>query len=220
MTNAVSLNGTMLMFSRLTVATDDVDEILRSMTGYGEGEEYAPVVVDSEYKLDLATLKAKLWERKIAVIGVVAGVLDEQAQALHIPIFPQDKPIARLTEQKPNVQDTTTPTQKTLVFKELVRSGMQVYHVEGDLVVLESIRNGADVASAGNLYVYGKAGGRLMAGVTGDKNAHIFCQHFDPLLVSVAGTYCSREDIDESLVGRPVMVSLGEEQKLVFRAMA
>ena len=58
-----------------------------------------------------------------------------------------------------------------------------------------------------------------MAGATGDKDARIFCQRFDPSLVSVAGTYCLHDDIPKEMIDKAVQVSYDEQKGLVFTLM-
>lgn len=218
MTNAVSLSGRMLVFTRLNITTDNLDEIVGAVASYGGGDDYAPVVIDSTVTLDLKALKDKLWQHKIAVVGVVAGVLDEQAQALHLVVLPKDKPVTRLKDDSQK-SDNAPSGRTTAVHKELVRSGQQIQHLDGDLVLLRNANNGSEVVSGGSLYIYGKASGRIVAGAMGDTTARIFCQEFDPLLVSVAGTYCLRENIADELINKAVMVSFDKQTGLVFEAI-
>lgn len=217
MTNAVSLSGRMLVFSRLNIATDNIDEIIKSLANYGGGDDYAPVIIDSSVELDLNALKQRLWACKIAVVGVVAGALDEQAQALQLIVLPKDKPVTRIKDSAEKTSDA--PARTTVVHKELVRSGQQIHHLDGDLVLLHNANNGSEVVSGGSLHIYGKANGRIVAGAMGDTTARIFCQEFDPLLVSVAGTYCLKENIAEELINKAVMVSFDKQTGLVFEAI-
>ena len=86
----------------------------------------------------------------------------------------------------------------------------------GDLVLTDSVNNGAEAITDNSLHVYGRAQGRLVAGATGDKDARIFCQRFNPSLVSVAGTYCLHDSIPEEMIDQPVQVRFVEGQGLVF----
>ena len=54
-----------------------------------------------------------------------------------------------------------------------------------------------------------------LAGVGGDESARIFCQKLDAELVSIAGAYRVREDIDESLIGQPVQIYLQGEDLII-----
>lgn len=116
-----------------------------------------------------------------------------------------------------NTQQNTPLIAKTnRVHRQMVRSGQSIHHMGGDLIVTNSVNQGAEVATDYTLHIYGKAQGRLVAGATGDESAQIFCQKFEPSLVSVAGTYCLREDIPKEVLGKAVQVRFSKEEGLVF----
>ncbi len=118
-----------------------------------------------------------------------------------------------------NVEEETLEKVTSLVYDHLLRSGQSVNHVGGDLILTSSVNNGAEAITDNNLHIYGKGMGRLVAGATGDKDAHIFCQKFNPSLVSVAGTYMLRDTIPPEVLDKPVQVSYKEGEGLVFRIM-
>lgn len=107
-------------------------------------------------------------------------------------------------------------TMTTLFHDQMLRSGQSINHVGGDLVLTDSVNNGAEAITDNSLHVYGRAQGRLVAGATGDKDARIFCQRFNPSLVSVAGTYCLHDSIPAEMIDKPVQVRFEEGQGLVF----
>jgi septum site-determining protein MinC len=100
----------------------------------------------------------------------------------------------------------------TKMVTQPIRSGQQVYAKGGDLVVLSSVSEGAEILADGNIHVYGTLRGRALAGVQGDENARIFCSHLDASLVSIAGVYLLNDNIEKSLLGKNVQISLDEEQ--------
>ena len=106
-----------------------------------------------------------------------------------------------------------------LVHSQILRSGQSINHVGGDVVLTKGINAGAEAITDYSLHVYGKAEGRLVAGATGDTNAKIFCLRFNPSLVSVAGTYCLKENIPTEYLGKAVQVSYLDGQGLVFELM-
>ncbi|MDO4426562.1 MAG: septum site-determining protein MinC [Moraxella sp.] len=287
MSEAVSLYGKMLAFSRLKVRTADMDAITEAVRGFNH-DTLVPAIIESDEDLDLAVLIDTLWDCQVAVIGVVDGVLSDKARELKMAIFPNDgKRIARLddkpkkeekskasaetapdnqgestketqdkntaeapkkdapalaenTETKPHqtpekntehevavvgTQGVTTPAStpvdmgiNSFVQTQMVRSGQSLHHMGGDLIITASVNQGAEVATDYNLHIYGKGQGRLVAGATGDENARIFCQKFEPSLVSVAGTYCLKDDIPAEMIGQAVEVSFFAG-KLVFKQM-
>lgn len=235
---SIAITGKMLAFSRLHLNTNDSEAIEHFIANL-KLNTITPVLLDSSVVQDLQALIDLLWRHGIAVIGVVQGVLDEMATAQRLAIFPNDgKRIARLehtaqpisdtkdsdpimvadTPQKDTPQHTTLNAQKQadLVYTQLVRSGQVIHHLGGDIILTQGVNHGAEVASDYSLHIYGKAQGRLVAGATGDKSARIFCHGFDPSLVSVAGTYCPKEDIPAHVIGKAVMVSLTDNDQLCF----
>jgi septum site-determining protein MinC len=93
-----------------------------------------------------------------------------------------------------------------------VRSGQQVYARGRDLVVNATVSPGAEVIADGSIHVYGRLGGKALAGARGDEQARIFCLDFQPELVSIAGHYRLLESIPESARGRSVQVLLEGER--------
>lgn len=104
----------------------------------------------------------------------------------------------------------------SLIYDQMLRSGQSLNHVGGDLILTNSVNSGAEAITDNSLHVYGRAQGRLVAGATGDKDARIFCQVFNPTLVSVAGTYCLRDNLPEEVIDRAVQVRFVEGEGLVF----
>lgn len=94
--------------------------------------------------------------------------------------------------------------RKTLVHNGRVRSGSQIYADGRDLMLFGSLSSGAEAVSDGNINVYGAVHGRLIAGASGDINAHVICQKFHGELVSIGGRYCSFENLSPDLRGAPV----------------
>lgn len=201
-----------------------------------------------EADFDLAALVDLLWSLNLGVIGVIEGKCNAQADKLKLSIFPADgNRIVRLGDKKtdldqnnPNqdsVSETfderavvaqsgnTTPMQSHhgelagFVHEPMVRSGQAVHYLGGDLIITSHVNHGAEAVTDGNLHIYGKGQGRLVAGATGDEKARIFCQNFDPSLVSVAGMYCLKEDIPTDIIGKAVQVSYSKEKGLVFTLM-
>lgn len=128
----------------------------------------------------------------------------------------QTAPI-QLTEQvAPNDEKGVTSS----VHSQMLRSGQSLQHLGGDLIVIGGINKGAEAITDNNLHVYGHGQGRLVAGATGDKHARIFCQKFNPTLVSVAGTYCLSDAIPQEMIDKAVQVSYDEDKGLIFTLMA
>ncbi len=274
-TPALAFYGKMLTFSRLQFSTDDFTAIGSQLEStLSNKNSNIPVLIDSEVEQDLAALVELLWSWGLQPIGVVTGLLDEQARQLRLAIFPADgKRIERILPSKKattqlsqvavskdgaqttpandsvssttdnagsavnsqaaattevNATTETTLTAETLIsaehitsliYDQMLRSGQSLNHVGGDLILTNSVNSGAEAITDNNLHVYGRAQGRLVAGATGDKDARIFCQVFNPSLVSVAGTYCLRDNLPEHVIDKSVEVRYLEGQGLVFTVM-
>ncbi|MEZ2693070.1 MULTISPECIES: septum site-determining protein MinC [Psychrobacter] len=272
---ALAFYGKMLTFSRLQFSTDDFAAIGSQLEStLSNKNSNIPVLIDSEVEQDLAALVELLWSWGLQPIGVVTGLLDEQARQLRLAIFPADgKRIERILPSKKattqlsqvavskdgaqttpandsvssttdnagsavnsqaaattevNATTETTLTAETLIsaehitsliYDQMLRSGQSLNHVGGDLILTNSVNSGAEAITDNNLHVYGRAQGRLVAGATGDKDARIFCQVFNPSLVSVAGTYCLRDNLPEHVIDKSVEVRYLEGQGLVFTVM-
>jgi septum site-determining protein MinC len=122
--------------------------------------------------------------------------------------------------QSNNEQVANPPRETALVVEGPIRSGVQVYAKDRDLVVIGQVSEGAEIMADGHVHVYGRCRGRVAAGVSGQANAEIFCLTFEPELVSLAGTYCGSDQIPENLWSARVRVGFNENsQKLTFGLM-
>ena len=70
-----------------------------------------------------------------------------------------------------------------------IENGEQVLTHNGDLIIFSDIEKGAEILATGSIYVYGTLRGRIMAGIDGDKMAHICCSNFEAESISIAGKY-------------------------------
>lgn len=279
--SALTFYGKMLTFSRMQITTDNLADIDAQLaTVLSNKTSNIPVVIDSDVEQDLPALVDLLWSWGLQPIGVLAGLLEPQARAQRLAIFPadgkrierilptkktaltgssttNDVPVESQNNNKSTVDNagtaqansTTNNTAETkaqssnnssnhnsqntiarhpetllsaeqitsLIYDQLLRSGQSLNHVGGDLIVTNSVNSGAEAITDNNLHVYGRAQGRLVAGATGDKDARIFCQVFNPSLVSVAGTYCLRDNLPPEVIDKTVQVSFVEGEGLVFK---
>lgn len=257
---ALALYGKMLTFSRLQFNTSELGAIEAQLAEtLSNKSSNIPILIDSAVEQDLSALVELLWSWGLQPIGVVTGLLDDQAREQRLAIFPADgKRIERIvpsktaptpsnkpkedngtesanatsTESAANIPATETTISSlpdetllsaqhitSLIYDQMLRSGQSLNHVGGDLILTNSVNNGAEAITDNSLHVYGRAQGRLVAGATGDKDARIFCQVFNPSLVSVAGTYCLRDNLPDHVIDKPVQVKFVEGEGLVFIVM-
>ena len=190
------------------------------------------------------TLDAQAREQRLAIFPAdgkrIERILPSKKAATQVSKAPDHKHTESASTNSDSTNDTAaisesntettiaTTTAETLVsaehitsliYDQMLRSGQSLNHVGGDLILTNSVNSGAEAITDNSLHVYGRAQGRLVAGATGDKDARIFCQVFNPSLVSVAGTYCLRDNLPEHVIDKSVQVRFVEGEGLVFTVM-
>ncbi|MCP5174110.1 MAG: septum site-determining protein MinC [Moraxellaceae bacterium] len=216
---ALRLLGRVLTLSRLRVQSAIPQEIVEELTKLTLEnpmlKQGLPVIIESEYDIDLAWLVKVLKKTGIQILGVANGILSEQAIALDLPILPPDHTQAKNRESLP--KSTTAqaafepPKLPAKMITDPVRSGQQVYAEHSDLVVLAPVSSGAELIADGCIHIYGALRGRAIAGATGNPNARIFCKRLEADLVAIAGVYMVADQIPKQLLGKSVQVKLGED---------
>ena len=107
-TPAVTFYGKMLTFSRLQITTSDlsiIDAQLGAMLSNKTSN--IPVLIDSDVEQDLPALVDLLWSWGLQPIGVVKGLLEQQARSQRLAIFPADgKRIERILPSKKTALQT------------------------------------------------------------------------------------------------------------------
>ncbi len=168
--------------------------------------EKTPVVLDfsdvQQECVELASFCQRLRNQGLIPVAIQGADTPLQAQAMMIGLAllgassVQDKPLMQdITEDK----QPSSETIKTKLLTTPVRSGQQIVSLGGDLVILSSVGHGAELLADGHIHVYGALRGRALAGIDGNKSARIFCQLLDAELVSIAGFYRLRDEIDPPL---------------------
>lgn len=103
---------------------------------------------------------------------------------------------------------TDTKLLKNKLIHCPVRSGQQIYSPDGDIIVIGSVSNGAELLAEGNIHVYGSLRGRALAGINNNANARIFCNSLEADLISIAGQFKISENIDPKFWKKQVQISL------------
>jgi septum site-determining protein MinC len=182
----------------------------------------APFVLD----LDRATgldrsgamvgLVRELRARRLAVIGVQNGTIEQNAAALGAGLITLQggRDVAERDGRGPAAAEEE-PAQEgsggTLLVTEPVRSGQRIFADRGDLVVVSSVSAGAELIARGNIHVYGRLRGRALAGVNGDLTARIFCQNLEAELIAIAGLYRTSDDLEAAVRNQRVQAYLQDD---------
>lgn len=156
--------------------------------------EHTPVVFDFSSVADMALDLQKLCEIAsqygMVPIAIQAAnpIVEAAAQYQGLAILnassSHDKPIIERAVEPPSHDFANT---KLITLP--IRSGQQVVAKAADLIVTSAVSHGAELLADGSIHVYGALRGRALAGISGDRNARIFCQSLDAELVSIAGFY-------------------------------
>ena len=141
-------------------------------------------------------IKSLLDIRGLKLIGVATNneLYKTAANAYGLALM---APKSSTSAKKAPEQLSASPTAPALskVVTQTVRSGQQIY-ADHDLIVLGTVRPGAEIIAGGHIHVYGKLSGRALAGIHQQTDARIFCREFDAELIAIAGVYQVKEDFD------------------------
>ena len=153
-------------------------------------------------------------------VGVRGASAEQQAQAraLELAVMPASPRPAGGAPKVAAVTAAPRATSRTLIVDRPVRSGQRIYADAGDLVLLAGISSGAEVLAEGHIHAYGPLRGRALAGVSGNREARIFCRELGAELVSIAGRYRISENLESRFLGRAVQISLAGDT-LQFAAL-
>ncbi len=205
--------------------------------------ESAPLVLDlhdvaERSDVDLETVAGRLEELGFVPVGIQNGSDEQNAAALALGLCPF--PLWRSGRQRPEREGrpgkNATPSDQrrragdngadaddgpvaALLVKQPVRSGQRYYARGRDLVAAAPVSPGAELIADGHVHVYGPLRGRALAGVHGDTGARIFCQSLEAELVSIAGAYRVRDDIDDALIGKPAQIYLNKQERIVIDSL-
>lgn len=201
-----------------------------------------PIVLEPQVELNdptfLALMVEFLYQLQMIPIGI--RTQDEniinQAQYAGLAVFPPEevktKKAAEPAEPKqavevenptqvatPEVMDAIMPSipqvQSAMIVKRSVRSGQQIHAANRDVIIMGSVNPGAEILADGNITVFGKVLGKVIAGASGNMDAKIFATELNPEIVCIAGIYQLADDIPQAFKKGLVQVELKQE-KLQF----
>lgn len=191
-----------------------------------------PIIVDlsqlpdDTHHLDFNWLKNVLLNQGIIPVALhnIPENLLSKAKQSDWAIFPNIQPrYDKPKTEKPEAEAPAQPKEKLeVIIKEEpasvklvtnhIRSGQQVYHPGGDLIIINTVNTGAEVLADGNIHIYGALRGRALAGVKGDTSARIFCQSLEAELISIAGKYKILESLADEWHGKAVQIYLEDDE--------
>jgi septum site-determining protein MinC len=200
-TQAFKLKGRLYTFTVLQVLNTDSEvfaqQLVETVTRAPKLFDRTPVVFDlaavHQLEFDLNALIQVARSNGMIPVAIQGGspLHDTLAQCQGLAVLH-----ASATQDKPIIERSIEPAQqqqpeaaKTKLLTTPVRSGQQFVAKNADLIVTSSVSHGAELLADGSIHVYGALRGRALAGISGDKEARIFCQSLEAELVSIAGFY-------------------------------
>jgi septum site-determining protein MinC len=179
---------------------------------------HAPFVLDLERcglerSGDFTGLLRELRARRLAVIGVQNGTIEQNAAAAAAGLMSLQG--GRETPTPGPRESEAAPAAAALLVCEPVRSGQRILADAGDLIVVAPVGAGAELIAHGNIHVYGPMRGRALAGVNGDLGARIFCQSLEAELIAIAGLYKTSEDLGPGVWKNRVQAFLDKDSLCV-----
>lgn len=212
---AAEFKGRMLSVTRLRVLEDDLDAVLGQVDALTvqipQAVKGMAILIESEVAIDLERLLQRLRDAGLQPLGVIDGPLGDSARRLGLPVLSKESGRTLAQEERPARAAPPPPPppaaapvvvaaapRPTKVVSDPVRSGQQIYAEGADLVVLNTVSNGAEVIADGCIHIYGTLKGRAIAGAHGDEQARVFCRRFEAELIAIAGIYAVAEQISNS----------------------
>ncbi|HAI69299.1 MAG TPA: septum site-determining protein MinC [Gammaproteobacteria bacterium] len=166
---------------------------------------------DDDKSVDLSELVGLMRRYGLIPVAVRGGnpLQHETALSVNLGILTDTKPLRPKSSTEPEPAEVSAPSM-TKIITQPIRSGQQVVALQGDLIVLSTVSHGAEILAHRHIHVYGTLRGRALAGVNGDTDARIFCQHLDAELLSIAGQYQVNEDLPDALRNKSAQIYLAE----------
>ncbi|MDQ7091177.1 MAG: septum site-determining protein MinC [Methylococcales bacterium] len=186
--------------------------------------KHSPLIIDlnlaiTQY-LDIQTLIETLRQLQLFPIGVQGGTSKqhETATNLGLPLLSvRLLNNLKLASQPPSNNETSPPQIEAIENKLItspVRSGQRIYS-KGDLTILAQVSAGAEVMAEGSIHIYASLRGRALAGVQGNIHSRIFCSDLQPELISIAGNYRVRDDLETVIANKAVQIFLQKKSLII-----
>ena len=187
---------------------------------------HAPIVIDirdmnkdQQATLDLKALCRVFKEQKVIPVGIrgLQSPLHEAAIDSGLALMKgRDINLAdgQFSSPKQHDEEEKNKTSFAKTITRPVRAGTQIYAKNTDLVITAAVNAGAECLADGNIHVYGPLRGRALAGVNGNRNAHIFCESLEAELIAIAGYYMTKEQLKIPKFDHPLIHVFLKDDKL------
>ena len=213
--------------------TAQIDESLSAKIAQVPPNFFAtqPLVADlsalQDFKPDskwLKTLKRIFERHQLPLVGVCGAPVERSALIAaglaEVTISADNKTktvAAEKSEAVPPPPPPAAPAVKaapTKLIRHNIRSGQRIMAKGGDLVIIGTVSPGAEIYADGNITVYGALRGRAFAGGQDETAAYIYCYELDAELISIAGFYQDKEQLQASPVRKNAFISLNPDESM------
>jgi len=212
--------------------TAQIDESLSAKIAQVPPDFFAtqPLVADlsalQDFKPDskwLKTLKRIFERHQLPLVGVCGAPIERSALIAaglaEVTISADNKTktvAAEKSEAVPPPPPPAAPAVKAAPTKPIRHNPppAPLMAKGGDLVVIGTVSPGAEIYADGNITVYGALRGRAFAGGQDNIAAHIYCYELDAELVSIAGFYQDKEQLQTSPVRKNAFISLNPDESM------
>ncbi len=235
--SSIEIKGSTFSLTIIQIASSDKDEIERDLTKWiSKAPRFfrgAPVVlqpantcdfsgddfsyiVESVRKNELIPVGVSTSNKSLIALALSCGlgVFLKNADDIYEEKNQKNGKISNsvVVSRSTRVEDNKNHWGQTRILNGPVRSGQQIYAKKSDLVVFGSIKPGAEVIADGNIQVYGKVRGKVLAGATGEINAFVYASDFKPEMIAIAGYYKMTDDIPQVALKKSVQVALKNDK--------
>lgn len=213
--------------------TAQIDESLSAKIAQVPPNFFAtqPLVADlsalQDFKPDskwLKTLKRIFERHQLPLVGVCGAPVERSALIAaglaEVTISADNKTktvAAEKSEAVPPPPPPAAPAVKaapTKLIRHNIRSGQRIMAKGGDLVIIGTVSPGAEIYADGNITVYGALRGRAFAGGQDETAAYIYCYELDAELISIAGFYQDKEQLQANPVRKNAFISLNPDESM------
>lgn len=237
--NTFEINEQTQDFSYILLKDNNQDTLSKELNEFLKNNPSAPttpIIIDSLVEQELIEIIQLFISFDLQPIAVIDGVLTEQAQDIQFPVlnknlsYPtlahtaqqehiQKNHVLQVSETKTECENVQPVKTQLSIQNTMLRTGQILTQKQGDVVVTATVNAGSEIITSGNIYIFGHARGRLLAGTPDNSQAHIFCSSLEAEMVAIAGVHCLADDMPRHLLGRAVHIQLNEQQELVFNAI-
>jgi septum site-determining protein MinC len=230
--NSFTLKGGLYTLTTLYLQNEDIAAIEAQLVATVKQApkffDNTPVVIDLQSLtqnangIDISELAKRLRAHHLIPVGMRGGNEQQRQNALAagwalLPETQRQEVSAATSSKKVEKSAVAVINSGTKLITQPIRSGQQIYAKGGDLIVMAPVSAGAEIMADGHIHVYAPLRGRAMAGVLGDTEARIFCQHLEAELIAIAGHYKVSEQLKDQISAweKSAIISLANENLVI-----